>query len=175
MHRPFYLILIDDDAATLNNRKPGHPWCVLDFRLTPWNTYEKCINIIHLAVPLVLNLLSILLFLLRRIKSELRTTLRKNKSSKFLILKELLSKYQHLLIGTGIIIILEIPRFVFTFALSCIEHTWQRYAYLTAYLMSFLPLTGILFIYIIPSPKYREQLRTIMKRKLCTFSRNTES
>ena len=169
MHRPFYLILIDDDAATLNNRKPGHPWCVLDFRSTSWNIYEKCINIIHLVVPLVLNSLSILLFLLRKIKFESKTATRKAESSKFFILKEQLLKYQPLLMGTLIVIILEIPRFVSTFALSCIERTWQRYVYLTGYLISFLPLTGILFIYVRPSPKYKKQLQTIMKNKLCLF------
>jgi len=175
LHRPFYLTLIDDDAETLNNRKPGHPWCILDFESTSWNIYEKFINIIHLALPLILNLLSILLFLLRKTKSELRTTIRKAKSSKFSILKEQLLKYQPLLIDTVIIIILEIPRFILTFALSCIEHPWQRYMYLTGYLISFLPLTGILFIYIIPSPKYKESLRTIMKKTFCrSFFRNAE-
>jgi hypothetical protein len=175
LHRPFYLILIDDDATSLNNRKPGHPWCILDFESTSWNIYEKFINIIHLVLPLILNLLSIILFLLRKIKSELTTTIREAKSSKFVILKEQLLKYKPVLIGTMIIIILEIPRFVLTFALACIEQTWQKYVYLTGYLISFLPLTGILFIYIIPSPKYKEQLRKIMKKTfLRSFFRNAE-
>jgi hypothetical protein len=128
-----------------------------------------------LVLPLILNLLSIILFLLRKIKSELTTTLREAKSSKFVILKEQLLKYKPVLIGTMIIIILEIPRFVLTFALACIEQTWQRYVYLTGYLISFLPLTGILFIYVIPSPKYKEQLRKIMKKIFPrSFFRNAE-
>ncbi len=65
------------------------------------------------------------------------------------------------------IIILEIPRFILTFALACIEHRWQRYVYLTGYIISFLPLIGILFIYVIPSPKYKEQFRKIMKKTFC--------
>ncbi len=154
MHRPFYLGLVD--APTLNNRNKGHPWCVLNFKSTSWNIYEKFINIIHLVLPLILNLLSIILFLLRKTKSELRKTIRRPEGSKFHASKEQLLKYKPLLISTIIIIILEISRFVLTFVLACIEHTWQRYMYLTGYIISFLPLTGILFIYVIPSPKYKK-------------------
>jgi hypothetical protein len=96
LHRPFYLGLVD--APTLNNRNKGHPWCVLNFKSTSWNIYEKFINIIHLVLPLILNLLSIILFLLRKTKSELRKTIiRRPEGSKFHASKEQLLKYKPLL------------------------------------------------------------------------------
>jgi hypothetical protein len=79
-------------------------------------------------------------------------------------MKEQLLKYKPLIISLLVILIFEIPRFVFTFTLACIEHSWQRYVQLAGYFISFLPLTGILFIYILPSPKYKKQLQTFAKK-----------
>lgn len=70
-----------------------------------------------------------------------------------------------MIISITIIIILEIPWFVLIFVLVCIRHDWQRYVYLIGYLISFLPLIGIVFIYIKPSPKYRTQYQSIMTNK----------
>jgi hypothetical protein len=83
LHRPFYLILTD--APTTKNELSGHSWCVLDFESSSWNIYEKCINIIHLVLPFILNLLSLILFLLRKTKSEFTTTIRKAESSKLFV------------------------------------------------------------------------------------------
>jgi hypothetical protein len=95
---------------------------------------------------------------------ELTSAIRKNKDTRFVIMKEQLLKYKPLRISTIVIIILEIPHFVLTFTLACIEHAWQRYVYLAGYLISYLPLTGVLFIYILPSPKYKKQLQTVVKK-----------
>ena len=162
LHRPFYLILVD--KLTITNEEEGHPWCVLDFNLTSWNIYEKFINIFHLLMPLLINLISLSLFLLRKTNTEIISTIKRPGKSPFVIFKEQLLKYKPLIISTIIIIVLEIPRFIFTFSLSCIQYPWQRYAYLIGYLISFLPLTGILFIYIIPAPKYQKDFRRIIKK-----------
>jgi hypothetical protein len=163
LHRPFYLILVDE--LDLNDEPAGHPWCVLDLASTSWSIYEKIINICHLIIPFILNLLSMIAFILHKTKFELISTARKNKDTRFFIMKEQLLKYKPLIISPIIILILEIPRFVLTFTLACIDHPWQRYVYLTGYLISFLPLTGVLFIYILPSPKYKKQLQTFVKKR----------
>jgi len=167
LHRPFYLRLID--VLTSDNEISGHSWCLLDFKQTRWNTYEKFINIIHLVIPFILNLLSVILFLLYKVKSESTTAIRTGHKTTFAILKEQIMKYKSLIISTMIIIILEIPRFLFTFILACIEYPWQRYTYLTAYFISFLPLMGIFFIYIMPSPKYKKEYQRIMKKGFCKY------
>jgi hypothetical protein len=163
LHRPFYLKLVHE--FDINDEPQGHPWCVLDLASTSWIIYEKIINICHLIIPFILNLLSIIGFILYRIKFELKTATRKNKDTRFFIMKEQLLKYKPFVIGTIVILILEIPRFVLTFTLACIDHAWQRYVHLAGYLISFLPLTGVLFIYILPSPKYKKQLQTFAKEK----------
>ncbi len=68
-----------------------------------------------------------------------------------------------------IIILLEIPRFILIFTLSCFKHTWERYLYLIGYSLSFLPLSSILFIYIVPSPKHNKQLKLFITKLLKFF------
>jgi hypothetical protein len=163
LHRPFYLVLVDE--LTLNDEPAGHPWCILDLATTRWNIYEKIINICHLIIPFILNLLSVTGFILHKTNFELTSATRKNKDTRYVIMKEQLLKYKPLIISPLVILILEIPRFVFTFTLACIEHPWQRYVHLASYLISFLPLTGVLFIYILPSPKYKKQLQAFVKKR----------
>jgi uncharacterized membrane protein len=165
LHRPFYLVLVDE--LTLNDEPAGHPWCVLDLAATRWIIYEKVINICHLIIPFILNLLSVIGFILHKVNFELTSATRKNKDTRFVIMKEQLLKYKPLIISPIIILILEIPRFVFTFTLACIEHPWQRYVHLVSYLISYLTLTGVLFIYILPSPKYKKQLQIFVKKTFC--------
>jgi hypothetical protein len=162
LHRPFYLVLVDE--LTLNDEPAGHPCCVLDLASTSWNIYEKIINICHLIIPFILNLLSMIGFISHKTKFELKSGIRKNKDTRIFIIKEQLLKYKPLTISPIVILILEIPRFVLTFILACIDHPWQRYVYLTGYFISFLPLTGVLFIYILPSPKYKNELQKVVKK-----------
>ena len=168
LHRPFYLKLVDE--ITVNDEPRGHPWCVLDFGSTSWDIYEKVINICHLILPFILNLLAVLSFIVSRVNFELTSTIRKNKSSRFTIIIEQIFKYKSLIISPIVILTLQIPRFVFTFTLACIKYPWQRYAHLISYFISFLPLTAILFIYIIPSPKYKQQLQVFVKKILGTVA-----
>jgi hypothetical protein len=163
LHRPFYLRLFDE--PTMNDEPRGHPWCVLNLSSTSWNIYEKFINVFHLVIPFVLNLLSMIGFIVHKTNVEFKLVTKVNSDSRFVIIKKQLLKYKPIIISPTIILILEIPRFVLTFTLACIDHAWQRYAYLIGYLISFLPLTGVLFIYILPSPKYREELKTIVKKR----------
>jgi hypothetical protein len=155
------------DESTINDEPGGHPWCVLDLGSTSWNVYEKFITICHLILPFVLNLLSMIGFILYKIKLELTSTKKGNKDGKFVVIKKQLLKYKPIIISPIITLILEIPRFVLTFTLACIDHAWERYVYLIGYLISFVPLTGVLFIYIVPSPKYKEELQTIVKKTFC--------
>ncbi len=162
LHRPFYLILVG--GVDLNNEPQGHPRCVLDLSSTSWIIYEKVINICHLTIPFIFNLLSSIVFILHRTNFEVRSQTRKTRDTRIDIAKEQLLKYKPLVISPIVILIFAIPRFMFTFILACIEYPWQRYVHLIAYLISFLPLTSILFIYILPSPKYKKQLQTFIKK-----------
>ena len=63
------------------------------------------------------------------------------------------------LIGPSFIICFSLPRLIVSFAFACIKHLWQQYLYLTGCLVSFIPLTGTIFIFVLPSPIYRKILK----------------
>ena len=165
LHRPFHLKLVDEPS--FGHETEGHPWCVLDFGKTAWNTYEKVINLFHLIIPFIINVSSMVFFISHKTKFEMTSVIRKNKSSMYTIIKEQLLKYKPLLVGTTVITVTEIPRFILTFTLACIDYKWKRYVYLIGYLISFLPLAGVTFIYVIPSPKYRKQFRVVVRKAYC--------
>jgi len=146
-HRSFHLVLVDQ--LTLNDEPQGHPYCVLDFASTSWNIYEKIINICHLIIPFILNLFSVISFILYKTKFELTSATRKKQDTRLVIMKEQLLKYKLLIISPIVILILEIPRFVLIFTLACIKYPWERYTHLAGYITSFLPLLGVAFIYIL--------------------------
>lgn len=132
LHRPFYLRLSDEQ--TMNDELRGHPWCVLDLPSTSWNIYEKSITLCHLVVPFMLNLFSIIGFIFYKTKLQLTSITKENQDSTLAVIRKQISKYKPIVISPTVILILEIPRFVLTFTLACIDHDWQRYVYLVGYL-----------------------------------------
>jgi hypothetical protein len=119
------------DQLTLNDEPQSHPLCVLDFGSSSWNIYEKCINIFHFVMPFVLNLISIIGFILHKTKFEFTSTTKWNTDGRFIVIKKQLLKYKSLIISPAVILILEIPRFVLTFTLACIDHAWNRYYFIS--------------------------------------------
>lgn len=169
LHRPFHLILVGEPI--IHSDRIRHPWCILQFHSDRWNIYEKFINIFHLLAPLLLNLISIISFLCYKIKFQLTfsatTTSSNNKFCT--ILQNQLSKYKSVVISTFLIILLEIPRCIVTFFCACMVHQWHRSILVIVHLISFLPLTTLLFIFILPSPKYKQHLQALL---LTCFRKN---
>ena len=169
LHRPFHLVLVGEPI--LYSERIRHLWCILQFNSNRWNIYEKFINIFHLFVPLLLNLISIISFLCYKIKFQLTLSTTTTSSNKNCCrtLQNQLSKYKTVFISTFLIILLEIPRCVVTLFYACITHQWHRSILLIVNLISFLPLTTLLFIFILPSPKYKQHLQALF---LICFRKN---
>ena len=130
--------------------------------------YEPTINIIQLICPVLIHIISILTFLITKARRKsFSLTYKKNaeKISFRQIFKEQLIAYKPFLIGPLFIICLSLPRLIVSFAFACIRHSWQQYLYLAGYLVSFIPLTGTIFIFVLPSPIYRKILMEKIFRK----------
>lgn len=168
LHRPFHFALVGEPIR--HSDRVRHPWCILHFHSNRWNIYEKFINIFHLLTPLLLNSISIVSFLFYKIRFQLTSSTTKTSKKQFCaILRYQLLKYKSVVISTLLIVILEMPRCLVTFFYACIIHRWHRPILLSVHLLSFLPLTALLFIYILPSPKYNQSLRALL---LAWFSKN---
>ena len=163
LHRLFFFTLIGEPVVRGGHMR--HPWCILQFNSRSWSIYEQFTNIFHLVVPFTLNLASTIFFLWVRTKLELKSTVKRTTGSFSFVLKEQMFKYKSMLISIGIILALELPRLVSTFAYGCIKTEWNRFVYLGIHYMSYLPMACIFVIYILPSPKYKSHLWKMLRKR----------
>ncbi|CAF0723108.1 unnamed protein product [Adineta steineri] len=125
------------------------------------STFEKILNIIHLILPIIFNLFSPIILIIILVKHKI--TLKPDVSlwSNF---KEVLYTYRRNIISPYILVIFTIPYLIVTFYFNCITQSWQNQLYLSVYLIYLIPLMTSLFIFILPSPKCREELYKMYHR-----------
>ncbi|CAF1175885.1 unnamed protein product [Adineta ricciae] len=109
-------------------------------------------NMLHFTIPYIINFVSPIIWILTLTKQKV--TLYQN-ATVWANFKNVLHTYKHTIISCYILVLFNTPRFIFIFSLTCIKFQWQNTAYITAYFLSLVPLMGNLFIFVIPSPKYR--------------------
>jgi hypothetical protein len=167
IHEPFYRRLIKDP------RRTEQLWCVLDFTSNnAWlSTYDKVTNIGHIIGPFLINIFSVLIFVIRRSEHKnlviAVATASKNNNYGSLFFKDI-RRYKHCLISPIVLLIFGLPRLVFTFAFACIESSRQKQAYMASYLVSALPMAMTFFIFLLPSPAYLNEVKKLSFVKLLT-------
>jgi hypothetical protein len=146
LHEPFYRQLM----YSFNRH-----WCILKFPAHSFIfRYESVINIFHFILPYFINLILPIGWIW--ILTKKKSILHKNNST-WINFKKVLFTNKHTVITCYILVLFNTPRFIFTFYLTCIKQQWQNTAYIIAYFLSLIPLMTNLFIFILPSPKYRPQ------------------
>ncbi len=55
-------------------------------------------------------------------------------------------------------------RLIFSFTLVCIIHQWQKYVYLTAYFITFVPLLDTFSIFVLPADIYKTEFKKIFEQ-----------
>ena len=154
-HDFFIHQLIDDPRTTT-----VHTWCVIKFRW-PWLKYYRLtINLINLIIPGFINLIATI-FLLHK-STRMKQAFGKNKSEKtyFATLKKQLPFY-----GSPLgLVCLSLLRLIYSFTLVCIIYQWQKYMYLTAYLITFVPLICTFPIFVLPAGIYKTEFKKISRQ-----------
>lgn len=145
IYEPFYRHI-----ATSFNRD----WCVLKFPHHAFSFYYKMSNLLHFILPYAINFIFpfFWIFMLTKHKSTLHTN-----HSNWMNLKKVLFTYRYNIITTYTLVLLNTPRLISMFSLTCIEQSSQNTVYILAYFCSFIPLLANLFIFILPSPTYRPE------------------
>ncbi len=136
-------------------------WCTLKFLDHSLLNYESARNILNFILPYFINLILPIIWILTLTKQK--STLHKNITI-WMNFKNVLSTYKHTLISCYILVLFNTPRFIFTFYLTCIRLQWQHTAYIIAYFLSLVPLMTNLFIFVLPSPKYRPECFSFIQR-----------
>jgi hypothetical protein len=154
-HEPFIRQLIDDPRSTTL-----HTWCVVAFSW-PWLEYYRLtVNLINLFVPGSIVLVATIFLLHKSTRMKQRLTSDLSIKGYWKIFKKQLPLY-----GSPFgLIILSLVRLVFSFTLVCITHQWQKYVYLTAYTISFVPLMATFPIFVLPAKIYRTEFKSFVKR-----------
>ena len=158
IHVSFTRELIDDP------RLGRFTWCVSKSSSKELQTFVSILSVGQLLGPFIINLLSTG-FLLRTIARQ-KLTVHTNKIKKSFVasLREQAIHYKHLIISPLLLLVLTLPRLIFSLVSLCINTSWRNYVLLTGYYISFIPFMATLWIFVLPSPIYRANLWFALSR-----------
>ena len=144
--RQYKLIIHPDDS---------HPWCIQEI-LTLDRQFVQYTSLAHQIIPFVVNLFAGMTIIVVVNRSR---ALSHHLSPRKTIVSELRHRFE-LLIAPAICFVTQLPQLVILFLDTCDyeKSTWFVNATLIAYYISFTPQMSVLFIYILPSPLYKEVL-----------------
>jgi hypothetical protein len=170
IHEPMTRHLIEDP------RLGRYTWCVTKFNSAKMRIFATGVSIFHLLGPFLLNLVSttILIFTISRQK----LTVRKGviRETFVVVLREQIAKYKHLFISPVLLLLFTLPRLVISLGSLCISTSWRNYVFLTGYFISFVPFMTTLFIFILPAPVFRNELRLcLLKLRYFFVSKSSRS
>jgi len=146
-----HLQLFDDE-------KEERTWCVVSY--SPWlQTYSSIMIFFHFFAPFSINILSALFIIISttRVRAATRTDVN--------LLGHLIAKlkqHNHLLFSPIIITILTLPYLIISFMLDCNKSSNLFWFYLIGYFLSFIPAIFIFFIFVVPSPLYKQEFKEIL-------------
>ena len=149
LYKPFHRQLLAD--SYLSTRF----WCVLHLHTGFLSSFERIANIVHFVLPFVLNFCTPILLLIILTKHRI---LAKANTRIWLNFKHVLCTYKTNVIVPYVLVILSTPYLVVAFCLHCITQPWQNTIYLIAYCLYLLPLMTSCFIFVLPSPTFRDEL-----------------
>ncbi|CAF0927239.1 unnamed protein product [Adineta ricciae] len=158
MHDPFHRQSIIDPRLTQGRR----PWCMVEFSTSISKFYNMIINMSHYFIPFIINLICAVIIILY--VSRMKSKIKSQTYSK--VLKKQILACKHLIISPIVLIILALPRLTFATIFTCISNStpWRIYLLLVSHLLSFFPQIGTLFIFVLPSTDYTNELRIFTKK-----------
>lgn len=168
IHELFIRQLTDDP------RSLSHPWCVIKFSHPFLKYYRLTVNVVNLGLPVSINLIATVYLVHKTTRRKQTFATSTNEKDYFTTLKK-----QCLLYGSPMgVILLGLTRLIFSFTLVCIRHNWQKYIYLSACFISFVPLMSTFPIFVLPGAIYKKEFdnfirRTRQNRQLLNFRKKT--
>jgi hypothetical protein len=118
--------------------------------------YNTVILFFHLIVPFIANLFSAFYIIFGT--AHRRTTTRTRKTFKEQVFEQL-SVHKQLVISPMILLLLSLPRLIFSLVSGCVNSSDNLWLYLFAYLISFTPSMLIFVVFVLPSQLYMKTLK----------------
>jgi hypothetical protein len=143
--------------------KENESWCVLQLSLSN-KIYLRFATLFHQIVPFILNIAFTLILLsyVSRSKSHVY------KKGYFVSFIKVLYSHLEFFMAPLVCFISQCPQIIILFLDSCqfINGEWFTLGTLMFYYFSFVPQCATFFIYIVPSPLYKEELAKITLVKM---------
>ncbi|CAF1244459.1 unnamed protein product [Adineta steineri] len=151
IHDPISRQILDDNDEQ-------RIWCILEYS-TNLKKYDKFINIFHILIPFILNILSAICIIIQVFRIRLKIK-KKSKYKQLLVIQ--IQQHKHLLISPCILIVLSIPRLIISFLSGCMKSIRNPWIYLIGYYISFIPPLLIIILFILPSKTYKKEFISII-------------
>jgi hypothetical protein len=141
-----------------------YTWCVAQYNSIHWRTLASFFSIMHLLCPFLINFFSAVILIV--FISRQKTNIRKDKTPRAFgtVLREQAAHYKYLLISPTVLLIMALPRLVLSLGSLCIDTSCRNFIFLAGYFISFIPFMTTLFIFVLPSPVYYNELKPQMSQ-----------
>ena len=158
IHDPLHRQSIVDTRLDQSSR----PWCLVRFERKSIRTYNMIINFMHYLLPFLANIAATVFIVLNlsRIKSTAK------HQSYNTVLKEQLVAFRHLIVSPIVLVLLALPRLIFSIVFTCISDStsWQAYLLLSGFLIGFFPQMSTFLIFILPSKGYKNEIIHLLRK-----------
>ena len=155
---PIHRYLIDDEEEK-------RTWCVTKYS-SSLQILDQALNVFHFSVPFVINFISGFVIIITATRT--RSNANKKQSYKQL-LREQFQQHKHLLISAFFLVLLTFPRLIISFLFSCMKSGRNPWLYLIGHFISFIPLTLIFVIFVLPSKIYKNPIQRVSSTILVMF------
>ena len=156
---PLHRVVLDD-------KDEQRKWCIVRYPPSV-ETFNTISLFVHFIIPFIVNAVSAIIIIVAKARS--RSTIKQQQT----YMKHLLTQFQqfkHLLISSGVLVALSIPRLLLAFVPGCMKSTEDMWIYLAGYFVSFVPPLLVFPIFVLPSRLYRDEFHTEVK---CLFNKIT--
>ncbi|CAF4303137.1 unnamed protein product [Rotaria sp. Silwood2] len=151
IHDPIHRRLIDDEGQ--------RTWCLAKYSPS-LQAYDRIVNAVHLTIPVVFNFISALIIIV--LGAYIRSKTQKNQSLKQLLFEQI-QLHKHLLISQYILLLLGLPRLIFSFLSACMKSIRNPWLYLIGYFISFIPQISTFVVFVLPSKVYMRELHESLR------------
>ena len=144
----------------LNDKYERRIWCIIRYPES-LKRIASSIVVFHFMMPFAINVISIIVIVI--LTARQRFVLQK-KDYRGHVLKQL-QLHRNLVISTGILVLLSVPRLLLASLSDCMKSTRDPWLFLGGYFISFLPPVLIFPIFILTSHFYRQEYQ-LQKKQL---------
>jgi len=137
-------------------------WCIQEISLNH-QTLFQVLSVVHQFIPFIINILSAVVIIITVGRSKAAS----HHLPQHVSVAEQARKRIDLLLGPFICFITQLPQLTMLFLNPCTydNNQWFSHVALIAYYITFAPHISLFFMYIVPSPLYKELFMTTMRRQ----------